>query len=99
MQAVAGSRGAIVYNVNDLDNAMYSASEIDPAVNKILPRSHLDVEDLQCWISDASINLRDQVRSGAQEHFPLQFAYGAVDCRIFHNGLVQQLYQFVAACS
>lgn len=83
MQAVAGSRGALVYNVNDLDSAMYSASEIDSAVNKILPSSHLNVEDLQFSISDASINLRDQIRSGPQEYFPLQFAYEAADCRIY----------------
>ena len=82
MQAVAGTRGALEYNTDDLDNDMYAATVINSSVTNYLPASHV-TENLLFWLQDATFNLRDQIRQGPANYFPLQFAYEAADCRIY----------------
>ena len=82
MQAVAGTRGALEYSTDDLDNDMYAATIINSSVTNYLPASHV-TEDLLFWLQDATFNLRDQIRQGPDNYFPLQFAYEAADCRIY----------------
>ena len=82
MQAVAGTRGALAYSSDDIDNDIYQATTFNSSVAKDLPLSHV-AESLQFWLTHAGINLRDQIRKGETENFPQQFAYEAADCRIY----------------
>ena len=82
MQAVGGTRGALAYNTVDLDNDMYVATVINSTVTDSLPASHV-TETILFWITHANFNLRDQIRQGPDNYFPLQFAYEAADCRIY----------------
>ena len=85
MQAPAGSRGAQLYSVGDLDADIEVASRINATAGDILPPRQLDV-----FVSQLTINLRDQIRQG--EDIPLQFLYEAADCRIFYT--LQTVYNF-----
>ena len=80
MQAASGTRGALGYTLDQLDNDMFTATVFNVTSAGQLPESHLSF-DLQFWINSASVNLRNQVRAG--ESVPLQFTYDASDCRIF----------------
>ena len=82
MQAVAGTRGALAYSSDQLDNDIYQATTFNSSVANDLPSSHV-TESLQFWVTHAGINLRDQTRKGNTENFPQQFAYEAADCRIY----------------
>ena len=82
MQAVAGTRGALAYSTDQLDNDMYVATTFNLSVTDELPQSHV-TEDLRFWITSAGINIRDQIREGETELIPQQFAYEAADCRIY----------------
>ncbi|MCJ1476068.1 hypothetical protein MMC13_004733 [Lambiella insularis] len=82
MQAVAGTRGALEYNTDDLDNDMSAATVFNSIVINSLPASHV-TEELLFWTTTATFNLRDQIRQGAEDYFPLQFSYEAADCRIY----------------
>ena len=82
MQAVAGTRGALGYTTDSLDNDIYTAATFNSSVTNDLPQSHV-TGDLLFWVTSAGINLRDQIREGETEHFPQQFAYEAADCRIY----------------
>ncbi len=82
MQAVAGTRGALAYSTDQLDNDMYVATTFNSSVTDELPQSHV-TEDLRFWITSAGINIRDQIREGETELIPQQFAYEAADCRIY----------------
>ena len=82
MQAVAGTRGALDYSTIQLDNDMYTATNLNTSVINDLPQSHVTEYPL-FWITNAGINLRDQIREGENEYFPQQFAYEAADCRVY----------------
>jgi hypothetical protein len=84
MQAPAGTRGAIEYDTFNLDSSIDTVQTIlqqnnSPEQNFLPNRSNTG----DVYISYASVNLRDQVRSG--ETTPLQFAYEAADCRIYYT--------------
>lgn len=85
MQAPAGSRGAQLYSIGDLDADIEVASRINATAGDIIPSRQLDV-----YVSQLTINLRDQIRQG--EDVPLQFLYEAADCRIFYT--LQTVYNF-----
>ncbi|TKA65125.1 hypothetical protein B0A49_08183, partial [Cryomyces minteri] len=55
-------------------------------------KSLLPDRAVDTWITGASINLRDQVRTGSD--VPLQFAYEAANCRIFFTP--QRVFNFEA---
>lgn len=84
MQAPGGTRGAILYNTQDLDSDISLAQTMleeqnSPDANFLPNRT----EALDVYVLFASVNLRDQVRRN--ETTPLQFAYEAADCRIFYT--------------
>lgn len=78
MQAVAGSRGAREYESDSLDVDIFGAASLNSSVSSQLPDRYIDF-----YLDTANINLQDQVRRG--ENFPLQFAYEAANCRIYHT--------------
>jgi hypothetical protein len=80
MQAPAGTRGALSYDSVSLDIDIENAETVNITTTGYLPDR---AEDQAVWISTASFNMRDQVRSG--ENIPLQFVYEAADCRIFYT--------------
>ena len=87
MQTPAGTRGAQSYLTFDLDSDIEVAEGyLNTSVSTVLPN-----RDLDFLITQASFNLRDQVRKG--ENFPLQFAYEAADCRIFYTPQTFYSYQ------
>lgn len=85
MQSPAGSRGAQLYSVGDLDADIEVASIINATAGELLPPRQLDV-----YVSQLTFNIRDQIRQG--EDIPLQFLYEAADCRIFYT--LQTVYNF-----
>ena len=82
MQAIAGTRGAFLYNADDLDNDIAFVIQVNSSVSDQLPASHVN-DDRLFSINSATFNLRDQIREGADEYFPQQFAYEAAYCRIY----------------
>ena len=85
MQGVAGSRGARLYRWQTLDTHIQYAQQILQAEESpqatFLPNRTMQT---QFYVAEGKVNLRDQVRRGA-ETLPLQFAYEAADCRIFYT--------------
>ncbi|KAH6011513.1 hypothetical protein HBI83_161230 [Parastagonospora nodorum] len=81
MQAVGGSRGARVYHASELDEDFGFVS--DTIKNSTAAAQLPSRSDTGMWITDATINIRDQVR--ANETTPLHFKYGAADCRIYYT--------------
>lgn len=84
MQAPAGTRGALLYDIYNLDGSIATVQTIlqqnDSPLQDFLP----DRSDTGAvYITFASVNLRDSVRPN--ETTPLQFAYEAADCRIFYT--------------
>lgn len=83
MQAVAGSRGARIYDASELDADFEFVSDPmyinDAAAGALLPNR----SDTGMYITTAGINIRDQVR--ANDNVPLQFKYEAADCRIYYT--------------
>ena len=82
MQASGGTRGAAIYNARRLDRDISAAQNIDRSTRGQFPDRQHDF-----FITGLTINLRDQIRSGADEAspIPLQFQYEAADCRIFYT--------------
>ena len=66
MQAVAGARGALAYNIDKPDNDMRTATDYNSSVAHELPNSHV-TEDLRFGVTSAEFNLRDQIRKGASQ--------------------------------
>lgn len=79
MQAVSGSRGAIQYDADTLDEDFSFARQVDKAANRTLPA----VRDPGILVNYAPINLRDQVRNN--ESIPLQFQYIPANCRLYYT--------------
>lgn len=84
MQAVAGTRGSLVYDVASIsqiiDETIQSNTSIDvDQVPSVVPPP-FNLGDP----SKYSFNFRNQVRKDAQQ-VPLQFTYEAADCRIFYT--------------
>ncbi|KAJ6031610.1 hypothetical protein N7540_002342 [Penicillium herquei] len=78
MQAPSGTRGAAVYDTFNMDFDISNAHEVDRQETALaINRSHA------FRISQASVNLRDQVRRDDPSNTPLQFRYEVADCRIF----------------
>jgi hypothetical protein len=82
-QAAAGTRGAVAYRADTLDNAMSYARSIDTYVEENANATIPDVRESGMYYKYFSINLRDQVRE--DETTPLQFKYEAADCRIYYT--------------
>jgi len=81
MQAVGGSRGARVYHASQLDEDFAFVSD---TINNSTAAARLPSRlDTGIWVTDATINIRDQVR--ANDTTPLQFKYEAADCRIYYT--------------
>ena len=78
MQAVAGSRGARDYESDSLDVDIFGAAALNSSVSSQLPD-----RDIDFYLDTANVNYQDQIRRG--ENFPLQFAYEAANCRIYHT--------------
>lgn len=79
MQAVSGTRGALVYSADVLDSDFGFASSINATAAAVLPQ----VRDPGMAINYAGFNLRDQVRQDSTT--PLQFQYEAADCRVYYT--------------
>jgi len=79
MQAASGSRGALAYSAEDLDDDFFEASSVNETASALLPQNR----DPGIYIISAGFNLRDQVRLG--DPVPLQFKYEAADCRIYYT--------------
>jgi hypothetical protein len=99
MQAVAGSRGARIYDASELDDdfEFVSTTIKDTAAAAQLPNR----SDTGMWVTTAGINIRDQVREN--DNIPLQFKYEAADCRIYYTISniynMTRLWQDVAAAA
>ena len=84
MQAVAGTRGSLVYNVAAISSIINETIQsntsipVDQVPSVVLPPLNLGDP------SKYSFNFRNQVRKDAQQ-VPLQFIYEAADCRIFYT--------------
>jgi hypothetical protein len=84
MQAVAGTRGSLVYNVAAISKVINGTIQsntsihVDQVPSVVLPPFNLGDP------SKYSFNFRNQVRKDAQQ-VPLQFTYEAADCRIFYT--------------
>ena len=78
MQAIGGVRGAQSYSQQSLNKDIRNLLSVMPSLASQLP----DTNDVY-QLSEASFNLRDQIRPN--ESFPLQFAYEPADCRIFYT--------------
>ncbi|KAI1149354.1 hypothetical protein F4825DRAFT_453523 [Nemania diffusa] len=91
MQAVGGTRGAVAFATDILDNNIDFARQLLEGTSEadFLPNR---TEALDIFVTSASINLRDQVRAG--ETTPLQFAYEAADCRIYFTP--QTIFNYTA---
>ncbi|KAF1837498.1 hypothetical protein BDW02DRAFT_565981 [Decorospora gaudefroyi] len=83
MQAAAGTRGAVTYTADTLDDAMSYARSIDTYVDENANATIPDVREPGMYYNYFSVNLRDQVR--ANETTPLQFKFEAADCRIYYT--------------
>jgi hypothetical protein len=82
-QAAAGTRGAVAYTADKLDDAMSYARSIDTYVEQNANATIPDVRESGIYYEYFSINLRDQVRK--DETTPLQFKYEAADCRVWYT--------------
>lgn len=78
MQAAAGTRGEVSYDLSQIDHDIHSASQYDESASKDLPDTHEPI-----WVISGSVNLRDRLRPGDDE--PLQFKYMPATCRIFYT--------------
>ena len=85
MQTPSGSRGALYYTSDELDDNIDFAVNNSDAAAASLPNRQNDI-----YITNLGINLRDQVRRGG--NVPLQFVYEAADCRIFFTP--QTIYNY-----
>jgi hypothetical protein len=84
MQAPGGTRGAVIYDTDNLDGSISTVQTIlqennSPQQGFLPDRSNTG----DVYVTYASVNLRDSVRKN--ETTPLQFAYEAADCRIFYT--------------
>ena len=79
MQIAGGSRGAEIYSADYIDLDIEAAEFVNATTSDVLPNRTTDF-----FISDFTINLRDQIRKN-QYDVPLQFVYDAADCRIFYT--------------
>lgn len=78
MQAPSGTRGATVYDISRMDIDIKGARAVDKSITSLpADRTHAFL------ISQASVNLRDQIRHDDPSSTPLQFQYEVADCRIF----------------
>lgn len=87
MQAASGTRGAFPYTGDQLDKDFADANAMsNGSTSEELPRiDATGVRDTGMYISSASLNLRDQVRTADAEAQPLQFKYIAADCRLYYT--------------
>ncbi|KAF2679354.1 hypothetical protein K458DRAFT_408210 [Lentithecium fluviatile CBS 122367] len=83
MQAASGNRGATVYGVDELDEDMQFAREIDEFLDDNVNASVPEIRESGMYLLYATLNLRDQVRK--DDPIPLQFKYEAADCRIYYT--------------
>lgn len=87
MQAVGGSRGAVLYTADDLDvDIDWVNGQMDLNNNTANETRYADLRSLYERESGmdnvyASFNLRDQIREN--DTVPLQFKYEAANCRIY----------------
>lgn len=83
MQATSGSRGALAYSAEYLDEDIAASSGQAP--DQALPVLNRDTEqrDSGMHLTTTGFNLRDQVRSQDPQGPPLQFSYDAADCRLY----------------
>ncbi|KAJ5738485.1 hypothetical protein N7493_001640 [Penicillium malachiteum] len=78
MQAPSGTRGAASYNNLNMDFDISNAHAVNTH------DTTLAINRTQAFhISQATVNLRDQVRRDHPSNTPLQFRYEPADCRIF----------------
>ncbi|KAI1123637.1 hypothetical protein F5Y10DRAFT_251427 [Nemania abortiva] len=91
MQAVGGTRGAVAFATDLLDNNINFVRQLLEGTSEadFLPNR---TEALDVFVVGATINLRDQVRAG--DTTPLQFAYEAADCRIYFTP--QTIFNYTA---
>ncbi|KAI0438974.1 peptidase S41 family protein [Xylaria telfairii] len=87
MQALSGTRGAVLYTAAQLDNDFYNASLIVSSNNSESSISDtlaalVSTRDPGMWINYAGFTLRDQVRS-VDDPEPLQLKYQPADCRLY----------------
>ena len=80
MQAVGGSKGALIYDTISLDGDIDTAIQLNASVQSSLPKGR---DDLEPVIYYASFNIEDAVRKDSDT--PLQFTYEAADCRIYYT--------------
>lgn len=87
MQAASGTRGAFPYTGDQLDKDFADANAMsNGTTSEELPQlDATGARDTGMYISSASFNLRDQVRTADVEAQPLQFKYIAADCRLYYT--------------
>ena len=85
MQAPSGSRGALYYTSDEVDDNINFTAINNVTTAALFPNRQNDV-----YITNLGVNLRDQVRRG--ENVPLQFVYEAADCRTFFTP--QTIYNY-----
>ncbi|KAF2703361.1 hypothetical protein K504DRAFT_495506 [Pleomassaria siparia CBS 279.74] len=88
MQAVGGTRGAVIYSADQIDyhllNLGSPAFGLNDTTLATVPQlTESGFRDPGVYTAVLAVNLRDQVRPN--DTTPLQFKYEAADCRIFYT--------------
>lgn len=81
MQAPSGTRGAANYQLQQMDDDIEAALSINNATAAYLPTDRQS----GLFITEASVNLRDQILQEDISRTPLQFQFEKADCRIFYT--------------
>ena len=82
MQAVSGSRGALEYSADELDEDISFAGG-DTVNNQTANATLPQVRDPGVFTNWAGFTLRDQIREN--DNVPLQFKYLAAECRLYYT--------------